>query len=134
MHEKDAVLVNSVWDYTRRYPAGEQFVAHNINHMPTICIRNTHDDKAVSWCLLHEFGAMGMLHVLTEYRGKGLAQYVVTRLARRLMDSGQQSIYVAVEKQNVTSLELHRKCGFCVTDDIKWMAYWPDLGKTPTVE
>ena len=73
-------------------------------------------NKLVSWVVLKRYGGLGMLMTLPEYRGKGLAQAVVTSLCLKLLDSNI-SPFCYVSKENIASASLFEKLGFEVYKD-----------------
>ena len=91
---------------------------------PSVCIYGQ-DGTPVSWALQNFYGFLGHLHTEEGHRGKGIGKYVVTLLARHVLDKTENA-YVAVEKSNLTSITLHEKLGFkrlSASMDFTWMVY-----------
>ena len=123
---EDVPLILTSWKYAAMGPHIEELIKLDIANYPTVCLR-TRSGSAVGWFIGQRYGALGMLHVLPEFRGRGLARYLVTTLARKVLDSGGQA-FVCIEQGNDASLKLHEKCGFTVCDHICWLLYQPGSG------
>ncbi|MFZ5353078.1 MAG: GNAT family N-acetyltransferase [Bacillota bacterium] len=76
-------------------------------------------DKLAAWLLTHDDGAMGFLHVLEEYRGKGYAQDLTYAMIKALRDKNQLP-FVQIEESNVQSMGLSQKMGFVRDRVINW--------------
>ncbi len=76
--------------------------------------------KLVAWILTHDDGAMGFLHVLPEYRGKGYA-YEVTIAAIKRLRAREEIPFVHIEEDNQRSMNLSLKMGFVKDRLIHWI-------------
>ena len=94
------------------WPA-EAYVRRRIEGGPTAAIYEA--DEPVAWALTHTItdrvGIIGMVHVLEEYRRKGLARSVVSAVSRELQKVGKRpTLHAFVD--NVASLSLFSSLGF----------------------
>ena len=81
-----------------------------------------HGDDLLGFIGLHEEGSMGMLTVFEQYRRQGIADYLMTDLANRMIARGltpHDHIIVG----NLASETLQRKLGFSIsTRTLTWMS------------
>jgi len=76
--------------------------------------------KLVGWAMFHDDGALGLLHVLNDYRRQGIARGLVLELCHRLQDQNQLP-YTSVEPTNIASLSMVKSLGFVELDNIHWV-------------
>lgn len=74
----------------------------------------------VAWGLTHDDGALGFLHVLPEFRGKGYGKAIASSLVaqKRFMN---KPVFLNIEPNNVNSLNLVVKMGFQYDREISWV-------------
>ena len=78
-------------------------------------------DRLIGFIGEHLEGSMGLLYVFPDYRRRGFAAALQTRLIARTMEQGLIP-FGQVEKDNRVSLALQRKLGMARSDDlIVWM-------------
>ena len=81
-----------------------------------------HGNDLLGFIGLHEEGSMGMLTVFDQYRRHGVAEYLMTDLANRMLAQGRiphDHIIVG----NLASESLQRKLGFSIsTRTLTWMS------------
>ena len=106
--DDDTVLMNESWEHKGENSV--DVVKFQIRHFPSVGIRDS-QGQLVAWEMTYFIGCMGMLHVLPEHRGKGLAQYVIYKLGKKLLAQGRK-VYSFVADDNTASKKLHEKCGF----------------------
>jgi ribosomal protein S18 acetylase RimI-like enzyme len=78
------------------------------------------DKKLVAWVLIHDDGAIGMLHVLEEYRGNGYARNLMEAMIVKIR-SENRIPFVHIEKSNKASKKLCEKLGFVKFSNIHWV-------------
>ncbi|NBG87077.1 GNAT family N-acetyltransferase [Isachenkonia alkalipeptolytica] len=78
------------------------------------------NEKLVAWILTHDDGAMGFLHVLPEYRGKGYARELSIAMIRKLREQGEIT-FIHIEEDNKESMSLSRKMGFVKERLVHWV-------------
>ena len=83
-----------------------------------------HDDKPIAWALTHDDGAIGLLKVLDDYRGRGHALAVTSYLAEQIRQQGGVP-FVHIEEDNAQSLGLTQKMGFVK----QGITHWFELDK-----
>lgn len=91
-----------------------------IGNFPTCCILDDHG-QPVSWILVYDYCAMGMMYTLPAHRGKGYAKVLVSRMARELHAQGFP-VYCFVEEENVVSYRVLKNLGFI--EDPSYRASW----------
>lgn len=66
---------------------------------------------------------IGYVAVTPAMRGKGVAKEMVMFCAQRARELGHKEIWVKVEKKNIGIVELMKKAGFIVTEEINHIMY-----------
>ena len=105
--------------YTYRWEESEAEIRRCIEKFDSACIRI--DGELAAWCLIHEGdGSMGPLYTKEQYRRRGLAEIVTSRLVEKLIAKGLQP-YVHIVESNDASVALAEKySGFVYTHDCVW--------------
>jgi GNAT superfamily N-acetyltransferase len=101
----DARLIAEYWPHGRN----PEYVRWRIRSGPTCAIRR--NGKLVAWAITHADGTMGILHVLKEYRGLGMARAITTALAERCLKAGLKP-FLYIVKRNKASISLTESMGF----------------------
>lgn len=111
-------LVNKTW----KFGGDEQRlnVENLISNFPSCCITDSQGEP-VSWILLYDYCAMGLLYTLPEHRGKGYAKVMVTTMAKKLHAEGYP-LYCFIEEDNIVSYKLFKNLGF--VEDASYRAAW----------
>lgn len=111
-------LVNKTW----KFGGDEQRsnVINLISNFPSCCITDSQGEP-VSWILLYDYCAMGLLYTLPEHRGKGYAKLLVSTMAKKLHAEGYP-LYCFIEEDNRVSYKLFKKLGFI--EDASYRAAW----------
>ncbi|XP_029925917.1 glycine N-acyltransferase-like protein 3 [Myripristis murdjan] len=119
LNDSHVELVNNSWKF-----GGDEAEYWNIKNLisnfPSCCITDD-QGQPVSWILVYNYCAMGILYTLPEHRGKGYAKIVISTLARKLHAEGYP-VYCFIEEDNEVSYRLFKKMGF--TDDPSYRAAW----------
>ena len=120
---EEAELVTSEWKYSNETTL--EYVKYLIRNAPAICAVDTRNNAVAGWVLVQHYGAIGMLNVLPEYRGQGLAQLLVQRLTDELQSRGLSS-FAYIELENDPSFRVFEKSGFAVgSTDVCFADYIP---------
>ncbi|XP_052427922.1 glycine N-acyltransferase-like protein 3 [Carassius gibelio] len=119
LSESHANVVNKTWKFGGD-DKGYRNILNLIRHFPTCCITDE-NNQPVSWVLLYDYCAMGMLYTQPEHRGKGYAKALVTTMAKRLHSQGYP-VYCFIEESNPLSYKLFKSMGF--TEDPSYRAVW----------
>lgn len=77
-------------------------------------------DKLVAWGLTHDDGALGSLHVLDEYRKKGLGKEILLSLIHQNRKLGKIS-FAQVEEKNLKATNLIEQLGFVKDRRVSWV-------------
>lgn len=77
------------------------------------------DEKLVAWLMTHDDGAMGFLHVLPDYRGRGYARDITYEMIKRLREDNEVP-FVHIEENNTPSMNLAIRTGFLKDRRIHW--------------
>ncbi|XP_038592890.1 glycine N-acyltransferase-like protein 3 [Micropterus salmoides] len=112
-------LVNNTWKFGGN-EQGYKYIETIISNFPSCCITDG-QGQPVSWILVYDYCAMGILYTLPEHRGKGYAKVLVSILAKRLHAQGYP-VYCFIEEENVLSYRLFKNLGFI--EDPSYRAAW----------
>ncbi|XP_019948048.2 glycine-N-acyltransferase-like protein 3 isoform X2 [Paralichthys olivaceus] len=112
-------LVNKTWKFGGN-EQGYNIIKHLICNFPTCCITDRQGEP-VSWILVYDYGALGLLYTLPEHRGKGYAKVLVSTMAKRFNDEGHP-VFCFIEEENMVSYRLFKNLGF--TEDPSYRAKW----------
>ena len=77
------------------------------------------DERLVAWLMTHDDGAIGFLHVLPDYRGRGYAQDITYEMIKGLREANQLP-FLHIEEDNTPSMNLALKTGFIKDRRIHW--------------
>src|SRR5574338_1033302 len=77
-------------------------------------------DKLVAWGLTHDDGALGSLHVMDEYRKKGLGKEILLSLIHQNRKLGKIS-FVQIEEKNTKATNLVEQLGFIKDRRVSWV-------------
>ncbi|XP_057197951.1 glycine N-acyltransferase-like protein 3 isoform X2 [Triplophysa rosa] len=119
LNESHADVVNKTWKFGGD-EKGYQNILNLITHFPTCCITDE-NNQPVSWVLLYNYCALGILYTQPEHRGKGYAKALVTIMAKKLYSQGYP-VYCFIEECNQLSYKLFESLGF--TEDPSYRAAW----------
>ncbi|KAK2874781.1 hypothetical protein Q8A67_021934 [Cirrhinus molitorella] len=120
-----AHLVNSTWKYggdRNSYNSVLNYITHN----PSLCVIEEGGTEPVSWLLVYQHAALGLLYTLPQHRRKGYAKLLVSMMGKNLLDQGHP-VYCFVEDENESSYELFTSLGFKNSPDYR--AVWFELNK-----
>ncbi len=97
-----------------------EYIEEQIKCRSGVAFRNA--KKLAGWALFHDDGAMGMLHVVENYRRKGVARALLVELCK--MQRSQKRIpYTSVEPTNIASSNLVNSLGFVNTGAVHWVKF-----------
>uniref|UniRef100_A0A3P9BP87 Glycine N-acyltransferase-like protein n=1 Tax=Maylandia zebra TaxID=106582 RepID=A0A3P9BP87_9CICH len=99
---------------------GYRKIENLISNFPSCCITDS-QGQPVSWILVCDYCALGMLYTLPEHRGKGYAKIVISTLAKKLHAEGYP-VFCYIEEDNVLSYKLFKNMGFI--EDPSYRAAW----------
>ena len=102
--------MDSPAELCRRRDAGELFFAR------------TPDGEDVGFVGLHPEGCFGLLEVFPEQRGKGYGAALEAHILRFCMETNRIP-YCQVEEENLVSINLQRKMGLEISDQVMLMAW-----------
>ncbi|KAL0483202.1 hypothetical protein AKO1_014846 [Acrasis kona] len=107
----DAQLVNSRWTYGSEHTLS--YVQFLCEHRPTIGIYVDVNGttQLVAWALVQEYGAIGMVYVEPEYRGKSFSKILVTNLGEKLLEDGSTP-FCYIYHKNDLSKYLFKSLGY----------------------
>lgn len=112
-------LVNKTWKFGGD-ENGYIYITNLITNFPSYCITDEHG-QPVSWILLYDYCAMGLLYTLPEHRGKGYAKVLISIMARWLSAEGFP-VYCFIEEDNMISYKVFTNLGF--VEDPTYRAAW----------
>uniref|UniRef100_A0A672JJ11 Glycine N-acyltransferase-like protein n=1 Tax=Salarias fasciatus TaxID=181472 RepID=A0A672JJ11_SALFA len=100
------LLVNQTWKFGGNQ---QSYIRHLINSQP------------VSWILVYDYGALGVLYTLPEHRGKGYAKVLISTMAKKLL-AESHPVYCYIEEDNSLSYKLFKNLGFI--EDPSYRPVW----------
>ncbi len=77
------------------------------------------NDKLAAWAVTHDDGAIGMLHVLPEFRRQGLAKEITIYMIEKLRGLGKLP-FAQIEEDNFKSIKLVEGLGFVKDRRVHW--------------
>ena len=78
------------------------------------------DDKPIAWAITHDDGAIGFLHVLEEFRNKGIAQDLTYYIIKKVREKNKIP-FAHIEENNIKSINLAKKLGFKKFKQVHWL-------------
>ncbi|XP_037638309.1 glycine-N-acyltransferase-like protein 3 isoform X2 [Sebastes umbrosus] len=112
-------LVNKTWKFGGN-KQGYMNIKNLISNFPSCCITDD-QGQPVSWVLVYDYCALGLLYTLPEHRGRGYAKVLVSTLAKRLFAEGHP-VFCFIEEENEVSYRLFKNLGFI--EDPSYRAQW----------
>lgn len=110
LKQEHVEIVVQEWPYSGTFSDCKEWVSDMIKQFPSVCIENEQGDP-VAWILQQDYGCIGMLHVVPEYRRAKLGSAVTMLLLEKLLKEGDY-IYSSVSIDNETSLAFHERNNF----------------------
>jgi ribosomal protein S18 acetylase RimI-like enzyme len=98
------------WEHSSVFGDTKDWIREVTQHSPSVCIENK-DGDPVAWAIQHEYGCIGMLQVIPEYRRANLGSVVTMLMAQKIHNKGD-NLYSSVAVDNHVSLAFHEKNGF----------------------
>ncbi|KAK9541747.1 hypothetical protein VZT92_001768 [Zoarces viviparus] len=112
-------LVNKTWKFGGN-KQGYMNIKNLISNFPSCCITDD-QGQPVSWILVYDYCALGILYTLPEHRRRGYAEVLVSTMARRLHTEGYP-VYCFIEEDNMVSYKIFKNLGFI--EDPSYRAAW----------
>ncbi|KAK5908279.1 hypothetical protein CgunFtcFv8_016351 [Champsocephalus gunnari] len=112
-------LVNKTWKFGGN-KQGYRNIENLISNFPSCCITDG-QGQPLSWILVYDYCALGLLYTLPEHRGKGYGKVLVSAMAKRLHSQGYP-VYCFIEEENDTSYKLFKNLGFI--EEPSYRAAW----------
>ncbi|XP_042562534.1 glycine N-acyltransferase-like protein 3 isoform X2 [Clupea harengus] len=119
LNESHIDIVNKTWKFGGN-EKGYNNIKNLISHFPSCCIADE-TGQPVSWVLVYDYCALGLLYTLPEHRGKGYAKTLITVMSKKLHAQGYP-VYCFIEEENDISFRLFKSLGF--TEDPSYRAAW----------
>lgn len=115
-------LVNQTWKFGRNQK-GYNIIKNLITNFPSFCIIGE-QGQPVSWIMVYDYGAMGILYTLPEHRGKGYAKALICTMAKKLF-AESQPVFCFIEEDNTLSYKLFKDVGFVVDETFRavWLEF-----------
>ncbi|XP_031418294.1 glycine N-acyltransferase [Clupea harengus] len=130
LRPEHAELVNSTWRYGGD-PNSYNSVLGYITHHPNLSVIPEDGPTGggpVAWVLLYHHCALGLLYTLPQYRRRGYARTLVSRVSEMLLEKGYP-VYCFVDETNHASCRLFRSLGFI--DKESYRAVWFEINERP---
>lgn len=119
LNDSHVDIVNKTWKFGGN-EKGYRNIQNLITHFPCCCILDE-SNQPISWLLMYDYCALGILYTLPEYRGRGYAKTLIISMSKRLHDQGYP-VYCFIEEENEGSLRLFKGLGF--KEDPSYRAAW----------
>ena len=115
--------VHSTWKFSGEHT--EMFIRHLVEQHPSI-VMTTDSGQHVGHLVGQSYGAMGMLYIQPEFREKGYAKIIISQLAQKYREMGED-LYTVVETDNSAALNLNRFFNLTPLPNcqIAWMTFTP---------
>ncbi|XP_061766543.1 glycine N-acyltransferase-like protein 3 [Nerophis ophidion] len=112
-------LLNRTWKYGGD-ERGYNYITFLISNFPSYCITDD-QGQPVSWILVYDYLAMGLLYTLPKYRQKGYATVLAHAMARKLL-ADDYPVYCQIDEKNIQSKKIFKNLGF--TEDPSYRDVW----------
>ncbi|XP_041644940.1 glycine N-acyltransferase-like [Cheilinus undulatus] len=119
LNESHVSLVNQMWKFGKSENS-LGMIRGMVTNFPSCCVLDA-EGKPVSWVLMYETCAMGILYTLPEHRRKGYAKVLIYSMAKRLHTEGYP-VYCSIEEDNMPSHGLFKSLGF--TEEPSYKGMW----------
>ncbi|KAK6173862.1 hypothetical protein SNE40_017245 [Patella caerulea] len=94
-----------------------------IDHYKTLALYDV-DDSLIGYMLETHYGAIGMLRILPEKRGKGYSKIILSNLCKAVFENGANVLTSGIAPSNEISINLHLKLGFRKTNSVEgWFKF-----------
>ncbi|KAL8595179.1 hypothetical protein ACOMHN_013852 [Nucella lapillus] len=104
----DSGCISSTWPFS--FQGSDTYITKCAQRFPSVCL-GTANGHHVGHMLGISCSALGLLYVKPEFRGQGYAKVIISHLAQKYFESGED-VYVSIAESNVTSQKVHRSLGF----------------------
>ncbi|RUS71082.1 hypothetical protein EGW08_021160 [Elysia chlorotica] len=109
----------STWPHSRNHT--DRYIRQLLRKFPSVGLFDK-DGECIGLEIGNEYGAIGMLHVREEYRGRGLGKIITSQLAQKYFCDGLNVIAFVI-KDNKPSRRMHTSCGFKEVGFADWVLY-----------
>lgn len=93
------------------------YIIDRITNGESSCIRC--GDIPIAWAITQDDGALGFLHVMSDYRSMGYAQAITMDLIKKVRDKNKIP-FVQIEENNEKSMNLALRLGFTKDRLVNW--------------
>ncbi|XP_056008919.1 glycine N-acyltransferase-like protein 3 [Ostrea edulis] len=130
--EEHMEVILSQWKHKDGLSDARDYFTTMATSLESVCILNE-KGQPVAWGFEQHYGAIGIVHVLPEYRRKKLGSAVVSLLSEKLLQK-HDFVYSAIAADNTASIVMHRYVGYeeCNADPesvFNWFMYEKDKKK-----
>ena len=122
--ESDSEFCNQVWAYSDAN--SKLFVQSLINTHGGIALCDKVSGRILSFGIVNDHLAIGILNTVEQARGKGLAEFIVKHLSHEIAENLNLHPTCFINKKNVTSMKLFKKIGFSEISDCDWIWVAPE--------
>lgn len=107
--DRHADYVLGTWPMRRRHTYS--YIRELLKRLPSIGLFDKSTGQCAGYELIYEYGAVGMLFVMEEFRGRGFGKVITTNLAQNFFQDGH-TVAAWVIKSNKPSMSMHLDSGF----------------------
>ena len=135
--EVTASLISSHWPYAS--PSTPPHIQSLLSHFGGVGAYR--HDRLIAWAVRQMYGALGMVHVVKEERGKGVGKAVIVEVVRRESERRQRertggaeetgevvddwTPFCYINEGNESSVRLFTSVGFTSLFPVDWQAWTP---------
>ncbi|GFN83552.1 glycine n-acyltransferase [Plakobranchus ocellatus] len=112
--------VMSTWPHSRN--GSRTYIQEMLRRFPSIGLFDK-NNECIRLEIGNEYGAMGMLHVREEFRGRGLGKVITSQLAQKYFCDDLPVVAMTI-KSNEASLRMHTSIGFRVMGEVDWIFFY----------
>lgn len=110
LKQEYAEIVVQEWPYSGTFSDCKEWICDMIQQFPSVCIENERGDP-IAWGVQQDYGCIGMLHVVPEYRRGKLGSAIIMLLMEKLQREGDY-MYSSINVENKTSIAFHERNKF----------------------
>ncbi len=114
----DSVHSRYIYDnYEYKDYLESRYIRERIDQGPAYAVFQK--ERPAAWIMTHDDGAIGLLHVMPEYRGRGFARALLIHISDFLRRQGRLP-FLHIEPDNAASLSLAQSVGYIRHSSISW--------------
>lgn len=128
LKQEETSFLVSKWAFASVFPDAEKYIRFLITNFPSVALRHeTTASRLIGWITLYSYGALAMLYVEPEFRGRGLGKYLILKLSQAVTDK-RIPAFLLVEEANEAAQNMYMGFGFRNTNfHPQWFRCEPNM-------